>query len=93
MITHIVLFRFTDPNDAVESRQRLLSLVGKIPGMHSLEAGLDFTKSERSAHLGLITRHASRAALEAYQVHPLHVEVATFIRARVAGSTAVDFED
>jgi hypothetical protein len=92
MVTHLVFFRFSDPADAAESQRRLLGLRGQIPGMQSLEAGLDFTRSERSFDLGLVTRHDSREALDAYQVHPLHREVAAFIRSKMTGSAAVDFE-
>jgi len=93
MVTHIVLFRFEEAADAAEARRQLLELAGQIPGMTKLEVGLDFTRSARSFELGLITRHESRAALEAYQVHPEHVRVATFIRSKIAGSAAVDFEE
>lgn len=93
MVTHIVLFRFQDPTVAAEARDRLLSMAGKIPGMLGIEAGLDFTRSERSYQLGLVTRHQTREALLAYQTHPVHVEVATFIKARAAGSASVDFDE
>lgn len=93
MVTHMVMFRFEVPADADEARRRLLSLRGVIPGMQSLEAGLDFSRSPRSFDVGLITRHDSREALEGYQVHPLHQEVATFIRSKMSASAAVDFED
>jgi hypothetical protein len=93
MVTHIVVFRFQDPAIASEARDRLLSMAGKIPGMLGIEAGVDFTRSERSYHLGLITRHQTREALLAYQTHPVHVEVATFIKARAAGSASVDFDE
>lgn len=65
---------------------------GKIPGTTSIEAGLDFTKGPRSFDLGLITRHESRAALDEYRKHPVHVEVAQFIQERSGGAAAVDFE-
>lgn len=92
MVTHIVLFRFSEFSEAEEARARLLSMVGKIPGLLGVEAGVDFTRSERSYDLGLITRHDSREALDVYQTHPVHVEVASFIRARMNSAVAVDFE-
>lgn len=92
MVTHIVFFRFTDPSDAQEARTRLLGMAGRIPGLRSVEAGLDFTRSARSFDLALITRHDDRAALETYRDHPVHQEVAAFIRERARESAAVDFE-
>jgi hypothetical protein len=92
MVRHIVLFRFRDQAVAHEARDRLLAMAGRIPGMTAIEAGVDFTQSERSYHLGLVTQHESRQALLDYQVHPVHVEVASFIKAHASGSAAVDFE-
>jgi hypothetical protein len=93
MVTHIVLFRFRDPGVAKQARDRLLSMKGKIPGMTSIEAGLDYTHHERSYHLGLLTRHQTRADLLAYQTHPVHVEVARFVQAEAASSASVDFDE
>lgn len=93
MVTHIVLFRFQDSSVASEARDRLLAMAGRIPGMRSVEAGVDYTQSDRSYHLGLVTSHDSREALLQYQTHPVHVEVATFIKARAIASASVDFDD
>lgn len=92
MVTHVVLFRFEDQKDADAAVQKLRSMKGRIQSLLDIEAGLDFTRSERSYEVGLITRHVDRAALEAYQVDPVHQEVAAFIKARTGGSVAVDFE-
>lgn len=92
MIVHVVLFKFPESADAERARARLLTMSGKIPGLISVETGLDVTRSARSYDLALITRHTSKEALAAYQTHPVHVEVATFIRERMNGAAAVDFE-
>lgn len=92
MVTHIVLFKFSEPGQAEEAQKRLLAMRGRIPGMSQIEAGLDFTKSARSFELALVTRHDDRAALEAYQTHPVHQEVVQYIRPRSVQSAAVDFE-
>jgi hypothetical protein len=92
MVVHIVLFKFGTSSDAEESRARLLSMKGRIPGLVDVEAGLDFTRSARSYELGLITRHEDRAALSAYETDPVHVEVATFIRSKMTGAASVDFD-
>jgi hypothetical protein len=92
MVTHVVFFKFKEPGHAEEAQARLLAMRGRIPGMTEIEAGLDFTKSERSFELALITRHDDRAALGVYQSHPVHQEVVAFIRARATASAAVDFE-
>jgi hypothetical protein len=92
MVTHMVLFRFADSSDAEEAVQKLRGMKGRIASLLDVEAGVDFTRSQRSYEVGLITRHVDRAALEAYQEDPVHQEVAAFIKARTGGSVAVDFE-
>lgn len=91
MVVHVVLFKFSSGADAEEARSRLLSMAGKIPGLVGIEAGLDVTRSARSYDLALITRHTSEDALGVYQTHPVHVEVATFIRERMTAVASVDF--
>lgn len=92
MVTHVVLFKFQDLTDAEEARVRLLSMKGRVVGLQDIEAGVDFTRSERSHELALITRHVDRASLDAYRIDPVHLEVAAFINARSTGAVAVDFE-
>jgi len=92
MVTHIVCFDFSAVETAEKARDLLHSMKGRIPALLELEAGLDFTRSERSFHLGLVTRHADRAGLLEYQDHPVHREVGAFMRAHATRSVAVDFE-
>lgn len=92
MVTHIVCFDFGTVEEARTACQLLESMSGRIPSLLGIEAGLDFTRSERSYHLGLVTRHADRAGLLAYQDHPVHREVAAYIRTHSTRSVAVDFE-
>ena len=92
MLTHVVSIRFDDMADAQEGARRLRAMAGRIPSMTGIEAGVDITRSGRSYELALITRHPDQAGLEAYQTHPVHQEVLTFLRAKSAGSVAVDFE-
>jgi hypothetical protein len=92
MVTHVVFFKFAEAGQAEEAQKRLLAMEGRIPGMSHIEAGLDFAKSARSFELALITRHDDRAALDAYQAHPVHQEVVAYIRPRAVASAAVDFE-
>lgn len=92
MLTHLVCFDFDDWDVARAARDRLLSMRGRIPSLLDISAGLDVTHSERSYKLGLVTRHADPAGLLAYQEHPVHLEVAAYIRAHATRSVAVDFQ-
>jgi hypothetical protein len=93
MVTHIVLFHFQSLDHAHVAVEKLLSMKGQVPSLAGIEAGVDFTRSDRSYEVGLVTRHDSRAALDAYRVDPVHLEVATFIKEHSTGAAAVDFED
>jgi len=91
MLTHVVLFTFASLDHAHEARRRLLTLVGQIPEIQHLEAGVDVVRSERSFDLALITRFASLEAMEAYQVHPAHQEVVAYIKTVATKVVAVDY--
>jgi hypothetical protein len=94
MVTHIVLFKMKDRSgaDARRIHDALLGMKGRIPGMRDIEVGLDYLRSQRSYDVALITRHDTREALEAYQVHPVHEEVKKLILELREASVAVDFE-
>ena len=91
MLTHVVCFKFTDPEDATEAARRLSSMEGRVPTLQGIEVGLDITRSARSYDLALITRHADMAGMQSYQVHPVHQEVVSWIKSRGPTSVAVDF--
>lgn len=92
MVTHIVLFKFKSSDDAQASVEKLLGMKGRVASLSDIEAGIDFTRSDRSYDVGLITRHPDRAALEAYRVDPVHLEVVDFINGKTSSAAAVDFE-
>lgn len=92
MVTHVVLFRFKDASDAQLAVDKLLSMKGRVASLLEIDAGVDFTRSERSYEVGLVTRHRSREDLAAYQTDPIHKEVAAFVRERAQGAASADFE-
>ena len=92
MLTHVVCFKFESSDIAAEAARQLLSMAGKIPTLRQIEAGVDIVRSARSYELALVTRFDDLAGLDAYQVHPVHVEVAAYIKTHSKASVAVDFE-
>lgn len=99
MIKHIVFWRLKESahgNDKATNarliKAQLEGLRGRIPGLLKLEVGFDFIHAETSSDLALYTEMESRAALEAYQVHPLHAAVAGFIKEAVSERRAVDYD-
>ncbi len=95
MITHIVLFKLTDPATEIlaATRNKLLSMDGKIDLLRHLEVGVDVVRSERSYDIALTTRFDSLEDLQSYQVHPYHAgEVVPHMKSVCSSIVAVDYE-
>ena len=99
MVKHIVAWRLKDSalgNDkaanALLIQEKLAALRGRIPGLLRLEVGRDFSATENSADVVLVTEFESRAALAAYQVHPEHKAVVAFVSQVVAERRLIDYE-
>jgi hypothetical protein len=95
MITHIVLFKLTDPrpDTIAATRDLLLSMDGKVPQLRHLEVGVDLIRSERSYDIALVTRFDSLDALKAYQVDPYHAgTILPHMRSVCAAIVAADYE-
>lgn len=98
-VKHIVFWRLKDgaggktkAENAREVKSRLEALRGRIPGLREIEVGLDFERSAAAWDVALCCALDSRAALDAYQKHPLHQEVARFIAAVRESRAVVDYE-
>ncbi|MBI5328794.1 MAG: Dabb family protein [Deltaproteobacteria bacterium] len=94
MVTHIVLFKLKDRNplSIEKARDVLLDLRGKIAVLRHLEVGADVLHSERSYDIALTAKFDSLEDLQAYQEHPVHVEVANYMRQVRESAIAVDYE-
>lgn len=98
-VKHIVFFKLKDSaggrtreENAREVKARLEALRGKIPGLRHIEVGIDFDRSAAAFDLALTCELESRAALDAYQKHPLHQGVAGFIAGVRESRAVVDYE-
>ena len=99
MVVHIVLWRLhaqaggrSKHENALEMKRRFEALRGRMPGMRRLEVGLNFESSDQASDIALYTEFDSREALDAYQAHPAHKEVATFIADVRSERRVVDYE-
>lgn len=94
MIRHIVFFMLPEgcSASAEELAARLRSMDGRIPGLLQLEAGVDFSRQERSFDVALMTTFANREDLAAYAVDPLHQEVIAWIKSHGILTKVVDYE-
>ena len=99
MVKHIVLWRLKPEahgRPAVENaraiKKKLEALRGRIPGMLTIEVGLDFSHTENSCDVALYSEFESHAALDAYQAHPEHKAVMPFILEARSQRHLVDYE-
>ena len=92
MVKHIVLYTFkegVDKDAAIKIIADVLEpLVGKIPGLKHLEVRLAFNGMDYA----LYSEFESKAALEAYAVHPLHQEAKTHFFHLLDSRVAADYE-
>jgi quinol monooxygenase YgiN len=73
-------------------KAKIEALRGRIPGMLHVDAGVDFSNSETSMDVVLYSEFESREALDGYQAHPAHQEMAKFITEYRIERRMVDYE-
>ena len=92
MVKHIVVYKLKEGVDKEEAVKIIASvlepLVGKIPGLTHMEIRRCFNGSDYA----LYSEFESREALEAYAVHPLHLEAKTHFHHFIGTRTAADYE-
>ena len=98
MIKHVVMWKVegAGPEDraatAAEIRAMLESLPGQVPGIRSLEVGVNSLPGDQASDLVLITEFDDWGSLKAYAVHPSHVEVAEKVRQLTTERMSADYE-
>jgi len=92
MLKHIVMWKLRNKADAAEIKARLEALNGEIPGLLSIEVGVDVFGSEQAADLVLIATLEGRKALDTYQAHAKHQAVIPLLKAATRSRTVVDYE-
>jgi hypothetical protein len=99
MVVHIVFWRLHESangrsrqENALEMKRRFEALRPIMPGLLRLDFGIDFAGTDQSSDVALYTEFESRAALDAYQVHPAHKDVATFTADLRSERRVVDYE-
>jgi hypothetical protein len=95
MIKHVVMWKLADQaegagkaENAARIKELLEALAGKVPGLRSVQVGVDLAIDSSPWDVVLLTEFEDRASLDAYQAHPLH-EVAKVFIAKVRTSRAV----
>ncbi len=98
MIRHLVLWKLAaesaDEKAAVvaELQERFAPLVSLIDGTERLDIRADLDATDGNWDVVLDSDYRDADALDAYQVHPAHVEAAAYARSVVTARACVDFE-
>jgi hypothetical protein len=88
------MFQFKEENkegNLLHVKSMLEALPSKIESLKSMEVGIDMSRSERSFDLVLISTFENQEALNAYAVHPAHLEVVSVIKEVTNLSKVVDY--
>ncbi len=93
MVRHIVCWKLKEEGkeqNAQLIKQKLENLVGKIDDIKDLRVGIN----ENGGEYGVVleTTFESMQALKAYDGHPLHQEVRTFVLSVVEDRVAIDYQ-
>lgn len=93
MIKHIVFFKLEDNSEANKEavKARIMGMKGKIDVLKHIEVGVNFSPEERAFDLALVTDFETKEELQAYAIHPLHVEVVTFLKSINTVTKVVDY--
>ena len=100
MVKHIVMWKVAEHAEhgskeevMTKIKERLEGLKGEIEGLLEIEVGINFNISEMSYDVVLYSTFKDREALNFYQAHPKHLEVANDLVRQVSVSRAVvDYE-
>jgi hypothetical protein len=80
MIKHIVMWNLRGDTPAQKAEAAALvksvfeGMRGKIPGMRHIEIGSDISRIDYACDVVLYSEFESQAALDAYAIHPQHIE-------------------
>jgi hypothetical protein len=93
-VNHMVWIKFrpgVSQERVAEHVAALRSLATRVPGIHELTIGANFTDRANGCTHGLSVILDDRAALAVYAQHPVHVQVAQALR-QDADILALDYE-
>lgn len=94
MLRHIVMWTLKDESKSKNAeiiKEQLEALQGEIEGLIKVEVGIDLSSIESNFDVVLISDFDDEAALNAYQIHPLHKEAGAFIKTVATGRSCVDY--
>jgi hypothetical protein len=97
-IVHVVAWRLNGRDEAERLAQAravveaVEATRGRIPGLLSLETGPNIVAAADAWDVGAVMVFASRADLEAYQTHPVHLALKAIVGPLRSARSQLDFE-
>lgn len=99
MIKHIVMFKLKEANgkteyeNALEAQKRFDNVIAEVKELKKGEVVINSKDASDSNYIiALICEFDDIAALNAYQVHPAHVEFGKFIGTVKTDRACIDYE-
>ena len=92
MIRHIVFMKFPNFDLAYTAKEKFLSMKEHIEELKAIEVGIDFSRSERSFDLALVTTFETKEDLESYRIHPYHQQIVKWLKENNTQTKVVDYE-
>ena len=99
MIKHLVMWKLKDfaggatkTVNALKMKELLESLKNKISMIKDIEVGINVINTDASADVVLYSEFKNMDDLNAYQKHPEHEKVVSFIKEVVVERRVVDYE-
>jgi hypothetical protein len=98
MIRHIVMWKLKESaegasraENAVKLKEKLEGCRNIVPGILHLEVGLAGAGLDSTYDVVLVSDFADKASLDAYQVHPTHEALKSFVGAVRESRECVDY--
>ena len=99
MIKHIVMWRLKDSADGASKQENaknlknyLEALKDKIREIRHIEVGINISGSDAASDVVLYSEFDSMEDLEAYQKHPEHQKIVSFVNEIRSERRVVDYE-
>lgn len=98
MIRHIVTWKLSATDESAKDRafedisDALTGLIGVVTEIKALVVSRNVAFPEANWDLVLVADYDDIEALQAYQVHPAHLEAAAIVRSHVSERASIDFE-
>ncbi|MDU9376457.1 MULTISPECIES: Dabb family protein [Methanorbis] len=92
MITNTLLIKLKDQKNIDQAKSTLLSMKGNIDVLRDVQVEKNIRPGPSAYDILLVTHFSSIEDMNAYLIHPFHVEVSKYIAGVVETSASVCYE-